>query len=237
MVQDIEDDMISFSFSCLFRIVDSFGTEPAYNHRSFAKQNKILTSWGGQDLQPRQFFTMFRKYQWLFQGTWEFQWLPCWHREYLNGTVLTQRVLEWYCVDTEGTWMVLCCHRGYLNDTVLSQRVPEWYCVLTEGAWMILCSHRGYLNGSVLSQRVPELFPWSHRLFQCWTCVIITFLIRPKHQVPFSTYCTVHGTRASAGCRCTCFRTACISKSSVLQLCPGFSKGFSPSLTVSPHPL
>ncbi|XP_046542925.1 alpha-1,6-mannosylglycoprotein 6-beta-N-acetylglucosaminyltransferase A-like isoform X1 [Haliotis rubra] len=46
-------------FSCLFRIVDSFGTEPAYNHRSFAKQNKILTSWGGQDLQPRQFFTMF----------------------------------------------------------------------------------------------------------------------------------------------------------------------------------
>ncbi|KAK7112831.1 alpha-1,6-mannosylglycoprotein 6-beta-N-acetylglucosaminyltransferase A-like [Littorina saxatilis] len=46
-------------FSCLFRIVDSFGTEPAFNHRVFAKQNKILTSWGGQDLNPRQFFTMF----------------------------------------------------------------------------------------------------------------------------------------------------------------------------------
>ena len=48
--------------SCLFRIVDSFGTEPAFNHRVFAKQNKILTSWGGQDLNPRQFFTMFREY-------------------------------------------------------------------------------------------------------------------------------------------------------------------------------
>ncbi|XP_041374585.1 alpha-1,6-mannosylglycoprotein 6-beta-N-acetylglucosaminyltransferase A-like [Gigantopelta aegis] len=46
-------------FSCLFRVVDSFGTEPAYNHRGFAKQNKILSSWGGQDLQPKQFFTMF----------------------------------------------------------------------------------------------------------------------------------------------------------------------------------
>ncbi|GFO13088.1 alpha-1,6-mannosylglycoprotein 6-beta-n-acetylglucosaminyltransferase a [Plakobranchus ocellatus] len=46
-------------FSCLFRVVDSFGTEPAYNHRAFAKQNKILTSWGGQDLNPQQFFTMF----------------------------------------------------------------------------------------------------------------------------------------------------------------------------------
>lgn len=46
-------------FSCLFRIVDSFGTEPAYNHRAFARQNKILSSWGGQDLNPRQFFTMF----------------------------------------------------------------------------------------------------------------------------------------------------------------------------------
>ncbi|ESP01772.1 hypothetical protein LOTGIDRAFT_172419 [Lottia gigantea] len=46
-------------FICLFRILDSFGTEPAFNHRAFAKQNKILTSWGGQDLKPKQFFTMF----------------------------------------------------------------------------------------------------------------------------------------------------------------------------------
>lgn len=46
-------------FSCLLRILDSFGTEPAFNLRSFAKQRKKLTSWGGQDLQPQQFFTMF----------------------------------------------------------------------------------------------------------------------------------------------------------------------------------
>ncbi|XP_012941114.1 alpha-1,6-mannosylglycoprotein 6-beta-N-acetylglucosaminyltransferase A [Aplysia californica] len=46
-------------FSCLFRVLDSFGTEPAFNHRAFAKQNKILSSWGGQDLSPRQFYTMF----------------------------------------------------------------------------------------------------------------------------------------------------------------------------------
>lgn len=46
-------------FSCLLRIVDSFGTEPAYNHRTWAKTHKILTTWGGQDLQPQQFFTMF----------------------------------------------------------------------------------------------------------------------------------------------------------------------------------
>ena len=48
--------------SCLLRIVDSFGTEPAFNLRSFAKQRKKLTSWGGQDLQLQQFYTMFRKY-------------------------------------------------------------------------------------------------------------------------------------------------------------------------------
>uniref|UniRef100_K1RRB7 alpha-1,6-mannosyl-glycoprotein 6-beta-N-acetylglucosaminyltransferase n=1 Tax=Magallana gigas TaxID=29159 RepID=K1RRB7_MAGGI len=46
-------------FSCLLRIVDSFGTEPAYNLRMYAKAHKILTSWGGQDLLPQQFFTMF----------------------------------------------------------------------------------------------------------------------------------------------------------------------------------
>lgn len=48
-------------FSCLLRILDSFGTEPAFNLRSFAKQRKKLTSWGGQDLMPQQFFNMFRK--------------------------------------------------------------------------------------------------------------------------------------------------------------------------------
>lgn len=46
-------------FSCLFRVLDSFGTEPAFNHRMFAKQNKILTSWGGQELNLQQFYTMF----------------------------------------------------------------------------------------------------------------------------------------------------------------------------------
>ncbi|KAH3754449.1 alpha-1,6-mannosylglycoprotein 6-beta-N-acetylglucosaminyltransferase A-like [Dreissena polymorpha] len=46
-------------FSCLLRIVDSFGTEPAFNLHSFAKQRKKLTSWGGNDLHPQQFFTMF----------------------------------------------------------------------------------------------------------------------------------------------------------------------------------
>ncbi|XP_052815041.1 alpha-1,6-mannosylglycoprotein 6-beta-N-acetylglucosaminyltransferase A-like [Mya arenaria] len=46
-------------FSCLVRVVDSFGTEPGFNLRTFAKQRKKLSSWGGQDLNPQQFFTMF----------------------------------------------------------------------------------------------------------------------------------------------------------------------------------
>ncbi|XP_021366122.1 alpha-1,6-mannosylglycoprotein 6-beta-N-acetylglucosaminyltransferase A-like isoform X1 [Mizuhopecten yessoensis] len=47
------------SHGCLLRIVDSFGTEPAYNHRVYAKAHKLVTFWGGQNLQPQQFFTMF----------------------------------------------------------------------------------------------------------------------------------------------------------------------------------
>ncbi|XP_064598112.1 alpha-1,6-mannosylglycoprotein 6-beta-N-acetylglucosaminyltransferase A-like [Liolophura sinensis] len=46
-------------FSCLLRVVDSFGTEPAFNHKNYAKTHKILSVWGGQDLKPQQFFTMF----------------------------------------------------------------------------------------------------------------------------------------------------------------------------------
>ncbi|KAL3854035.1 hypothetical protein ACJMK2_013317 [Sinanodonta woodiana] len=46
-------------FSCLLRIVDTFGTEPAFNHQQFAKKRKKSSSWGGQNLQPQQFFNMF----------------------------------------------------------------------------------------------------------------------------------------------------------------------------------
>ncbi|KAK3590672.1 hypothetical protein CHS0354_026201, partial [Potamilus streckersoni] len=45
--------------SCLLRIVDTFGTEPAFNHQQFAKKRKKSSSWGGQNLQPQQFFNMF----------------------------------------------------------------------------------------------------------------------------------------------------------------------------------
>lgn len=48
-----------FKFKCLLWILDSFGTEPAYNDDVFAKARKLKTSWGMQNLDPRQFFTMF----------------------------------------------------------------------------------------------------------------------------------------------------------------------------------
>ncbi|CAH1789934.1 unnamed protein product [Owenia fusiformis] len=46
-------------FSCLLRIVDSFGTEPAFNHMPYASNHKMRTTWGMQNLNPKQFFTMF----------------------------------------------------------------------------------------------------------------------------------------------------------------------------------
>ena len=47
--------------SCLLRIIDSFGTEPAFNYDIFAKAHHLKTQWGMQNLNPQQFFTMFRK--------------------------------------------------------------------------------------------------------------------------------------------------------------------------------
>jgi len=46
--------------SCLLRIIDSFGTEPAFNHDVYAKGHHLKTQWGMQNLNPQQFFTMFR---------------------------------------------------------------------------------------------------------------------------------------------------------------------------------
>jgi len=49
--------------SCLLRIIDSFGTEPAFNYDVFAKAHHLKTQWGMQNLNPQQFFTMFRLYR------------------------------------------------------------------------------------------------------------------------------------------------------------------------------
>ena len=48
-------------YSCLLRIVDSFGTEPAFNYEPYAKTHRMKTQWGMQNLNPQQFYTMFRK--------------------------------------------------------------------------------------------------------------------------------------------------------------------------------
>jgi alpha-1,3(6)-mannosylglycoprotein beta-1,6-N-acetyl-glucosaminyltransferase len=46
-------------FSCLLRIIDSFGTEPAFNYEPYAKSHRLKTQWGMQNLNPQQMFTMF----------------------------------------------------------------------------------------------------------------------------------------------------------------------------------
>ncbi|XP_077359879.1 alpha-1,6-mannosylglycoprotein 6-beta-N-acetylglucosaminyltransferase B-like isoform X2 [Festucalex cinctus] len=44
---------------CRFRILDSFGTEPAFNLGSYARARGFQTLWGSWGLQPRQYMTMF----------------------------------------------------------------------------------------------------------------------------------------------------------------------------------
>lgn len=50
-----------FFFRCRFRVVDSFGTEPAFNLGSYARSHGYKTLWGSWGLQPLQYMTMFRK--------------------------------------------------------------------------------------------------------------------------------------------------------------------------------
>ncbi|XP_033107828.1 alpha-1,6-mannosylglycoprotein 6-beta-N-acetylglucosaminyltransferase A-like [Anneissia japonica] len=46
-------------FSCMFRVIDSFGTEPAFNLPTYMKKKHIKSAWGKWGLIPSQFFTMF----------------------------------------------------------------------------------------------------------------------------------------------------------------------------------
>ncbi|XP_072298625.1 alpha-1,6-mannosylglycoprotein 6-beta-N-acetylglucosaminyltransferase B-like [Eucyclogobius newberryi] len=44
---------------CHIRVIDSFGTEPAYNHEVYATQNGYRTNWGYWNLNALQYMTMF----------------------------------------------------------------------------------------------------------------------------------------------------------------------------------
>ncbi|XP_077482582.1 alpha-1,6-mannosylglycoprotein 6-beta-N-acetylglucosaminyltransferase B-like [Stigmatopora argus] len=46
-------------YKCRFRILDSFGTEPAFNLASYAHTHGFKTLWGSWGLQPLQYMTMF----------------------------------------------------------------------------------------------------------------------------------------------------------------------------------
>lgn len=48
-------------FRCRFRILDSFGTEPAFNLGTYARSRGYITQWGSWSLHPLQYMTMFRK--------------------------------------------------------------------------------------------------------------------------------------------------------------------------------
>lgn len=43
-------------------MIDTFGTEPAYNHEDYATLHGYRTNWGYWNLNSRQYMTMFRKY-------------------------------------------------------------------------------------------------------------------------------------------------------------------------------
>uniref|UniRef100_A0A8C6WXB1 alpha-1,6-mannosyl-glycoprotein 6-beta-N-acetylglucosaminyltransferase n=1 Tax=Neogobius melanostomus TaxID=47308 RepID=A0A8C6WXB1_9GOBI len=44
---------------CHVRVIDTFGTEPAYNHETYATQNGYRTNWGYWNLNALQYMTMF----------------------------------------------------------------------------------------------------------------------------------------------------------------------------------
>ncbi|MBN3285106.1 MGT5A acetylglucosaminyltransferase, partial [Polyodon spathula] len=46
-------------YQCMLRVLDSFGTEPEFNHAQYAQSKGHKTPWGKWNLNPQQFNTMF----------------------------------------------------------------------------------------------------------------------------------------------------------------------------------
>lgn len=62
----LPEDLTGFSpplpwHRCRVRVIDTFGTEPAYNHEEYATLHGYRTNWGYWNLNAKQFMTMFRK--------------------------------------------------------------------------------------------------------------------------------------------------------------------------------
>lgn len=49
-----------FCSRCHIRVIDTFGTEPAYNHEEYATLHGHRTNWGYWNLHSQQYMTMFR---------------------------------------------------------------------------------------------------------------------------------------------------------------------------------
>ncbi|KAF6733366.1 Alpha-1,6-mannosylglycoprotein 6-beta-N-acetylglucosaminyltransferase A [Oryzias melastigma] len=47
-------------YQCMLRVLDSFGTEPEFNHAHYAQSKGHKTPWGKWNLNPQQFNTMFQ---------------------------------------------------------------------------------------------------------------------------------------------------------------------------------
>ncbi len=56
----IQVSLFDFVSSCLLRVIDTFGTEPAFNYEPYARGHGLKTAWGMLNLNPQQFYTMFR---------------------------------------------------------------------------------------------------------------------------------------------------------------------------------
>lgn len=52
--------VFSFYPRCHIRVIDTFGTEPAYNHEEYATLHGYRTNWGYWNLHGQQYMTMFR---------------------------------------------------------------------------------------------------------------------------------------------------------------------------------
>ncbi|KAK2839551.1 hypothetical protein Q5P01_013291 [Channa striata] len=46
-------------YKCVIRVLDSFGTEPDFNHATWAIEHNLKSPFGGLNLIPQQFYTMF----------------------------------------------------------------------------------------------------------------------------------------------------------------------------------
>lgn len=132
---------------CHIRVIDTFGTEPAYNHEEYATLHGYRTNWGYWNLHGQQYMTMFRMlvfiFLCIFPRIWTLWWMHvgmCVHKLIKSST----RNRRGFWGGANGAENVTVQQEPYTFGETGGSRNSSCLCSHQLIQWITYCCHRAW---------------------------------------------------------------------------------------------